>query len=427
MGGIGVVGDDITGSNDIGIMFAKSGLLVNVYSHNKVEEYYRPSDVAIVDTDSRFDSHETAYKKVYDATKFLMSKGIEQFYNKTCSVFRGNIGPEFDAMLDAAGEDFGVVVLGFPKNGRTTINGIHYVDGVILEETQFRNDPMNPMTKSNLVDILSEQTKRKVTSINYTEIDRGTEYLRTRLQELRTSYNYVIFDVRDQQDLVTIAEVIKDEKIICGASAIAEETAKHVKSGFDSKIDIKAIPDENKGILITAGSLTRQTASQIEYAGKMGAKLLELDTILYFDRAKFDGMVESLIERAVDAINSGENIVIHTSNDPEKVRLTKSTARDIGMPESELSKGISRSLAAISKEVIERTGQRRIIVAGGDTSASFCELMSIGGMTVYREIQPGLPSSVSIGGAPLLIILKSGSFGSDDFFLRAIKHLKQED
>jgi len=106
---IGVVADDITGSHDIGSMFAKSGALVHVFSYNEglreenINRWELP-DVIILDTDSRFDSPKVAYHKVFQATKMLRKLGCQQFYKKTCSAFRGNIGPELDAMLDALDE-----------------------------------------------------------------------------------------------------------------------------------------------------------------------------------------------------------------------------------------------------------------------------------------------------------------------------------
>jgi uncharacterized protein YgbK (DUF1537 family) len=39
------------------------------------------------------------------------------------------------------------------------------------------------------------------------------------------------------------------------------------------------------------------------------------------------------------------------------------------------------------------------------------------------EIEPGLPSCLTFGEKPLLLALKSGSFGKPDFFPKAIDHL----
>src|SRR5690242_17646742 len=155
---MGVVADDITGSNDIGIMFAKHDYLTRVYSFREDTPSFVTSknnlntpDILILDTNSRLDPPQLAYDKVFAATHELQQAGCRQFHNKTCSVFRGNIGVEFDAMLDALGLEFAVVVLGFPKNGRTTVDGIHYVHGKRLEDSEFRRDPIHPMLRSDLV------------------------------------------------------------------------------------------------------------------------------------------------------------------------------------------------------------------------------------------------------------------------------------
>lgn len=97
-----VIADDVTGANDIGIMYAGAGLDTYVYSFcDGREQDYRQCDVLVVDTDSRFDTRDTAYRKVYEALKGAPRDGVRQYINKQCSVFRGNIGAEFDAMLDA--------------------------------------------------------------------------------------------------------------------------------------------------------------------------------------------------------------------------------------------------------------------------------------------------------------------------------------
>src|SRR5688572_819834 len=161
---LGIVADDVTGSNDIGGMTAKANYLTHIYTFDAAGNYDGAAapDVCILNTNSRLDPRQTAHDKVFAATQALQAAGYRQFYNKTCSVFRGNIGAEFDAMLDALNADFAVVVLGFPKTGRTTRGGIHYVRGVKLQDSEFRCDPSHPMTRSDLVGILQAQTMRKV-------------------------------------------------------------------------------------------------------------------------------------------------------------------------------------------------------------------------------------------------------------------------
>ena len=131
---VGVVADDVTGANDIGIMFVKGGYRSAVFPLELIEscdlkKEAEGLDAIIIDTDSRFDAPETAKEKVRRATELLASLPCDMYHNKTCSVFRGNIGAEFDEMQDVLGVSCSMVVLGFPANGRTTVDGIHYVYG----------------------------------------------------------------------------------------------------------------------------------------------------------------------------------------------------------------------------------------------------------------------------------------------------------
>lgn len=100
---IGVVADDVTGANDIGVMFRKGGYRSAVFplsllSLCDLKGECEELDAIIIDTDSRFDDPRTAADKVAQATRLLQELPCDRYFNKTCSVFRGNIGAEFDSM-----------------------------------------------------------------------------------------------------------------------------------------------------------------------------------------------------------------------------------------------------------------------------------------------------------------------------------------
>lgn len=425
---IGVVADDITGSNDIGIMFAKSGYLVHVYPYDAFDTHCHDSnelpDVLILNTESRFDKPEVAYRKVYEATEVLKALGCTHFYKKTCSVFRGNIGVEFDAMLDALGHSFGVVVLGFPKNGRITKDGLHYVHGKLLEESEFRNDPVHPMLKSSLVDILQEQTQRTVGLVDYRQVKKGAGALKEVVRELKHKYNYLIFDVLDQDDLKVIAEATAEERVFCGSSALAEELLLFLGEGKGPKSDIHIPRREGIGILCAAGSLMPQTARQIKRFCESGAAFFELNTLRLFDESERNSEIESLISAISDRIMKDQDVVVCSDSDPEKVIRTKAIGIEKGLSTVEVARKVSEAIAEVVAGVVERSGQNRLLIAGGDTSAAVCNRLGIKGLMVADEIQPGLPSCISLSVDPMLLILKSGSFGSDDFFVKAVEYLK---
>lgn len=425
---MGVVADDITGSNDIGIMFAKSGLLAHVYAFPGAESLAAPGveapDITILDTNSRLDPPDVAYDKVFAATRALMAAGCTRFHNKTCSVFRGNIGVEFDAMLDALGQEFAVVVLGFPKNGRQTIDGIHYVRGVKLEESEFRNDPAHPMRRSNLVEILQSQTRRTVGLIDHQVVAQGEDALREAIEAARERWNYVIVDVVDQDALKTIACAVRDCPVLCGSSAIAEELPAAWGVQPSERAETLPPPVEGLGVLCAAGSLMPQTAAQIEHLRARGVPAFELDPRGLFEPDTREQTVRELTERLTHALRSGQDALLHTARAPETVAAVRAEGARRGLSEMGSARQVSEALAEIVARVIEQTSLNRLLVAGGETSNAVARRLGIRGLRIWQEIQPGLPSCLTLGEQPLLLVLKSGSFGSPEFFGQALDHLK---
>jgi uncharacterized protein YgbK (DUF1537 family) len=421
---IGIVADDITGANDIGIMFAKAEWQTDVFPYplyNKMGTF--PPNVLIVDTNSRLDPYKEAYEKVFASTKSLQKLGCEQFFNKTCSVFRGNIGAEFDAMLDALDSEFAVVVLGFPKNGRTTMHGQHFVHGKILADSEFRNDPVHPMLHSDLVDILQAQTKRKVALVDHEMVEQGSEKLKQEINQLRSQCQYLIVDVKDQSSLQIIARAIKDEKIICGASGIAEELALVMNKDQNGTRSI-SIPKVEAGVLCAAGSLMPQTFNQVEEMKQRGLPVFEMKSPILLSDQK-DVHLEELVTNLVMLLNDGKDVLVHSSNTQDVVHETKQLGASLGYTNTVISRIVSESLAFVVDETLKRTKVNRLLLAGGETSASVCTRLGIDGLTVWKEIEPGLPSCISLDHPMRMLVLKSGSFGSKDFFAKAIEHLKE--
>ncbi len=428
---IGIVADDITGANDIGTMFAKAGYITHVYPY----EAFDPStagasgrerpDVVILDTASRLDSPSLAYEKVRDATNRLKAAGAALWINKTCSVFRGNVGAEFDAMLDTLDASFAVVVLGFPKNGRTTIDGRHFVRGVPLEESEFRNDPVHPMTSSDLVGILSAQTKRRVARLGKRTSELTPAELRARLEREKTLGGYAILDVETQEDLRTIAEAVRGDYVLCGSSALSEELATTLSETRPAAEEQPLPAVEGVGVLCAAGSLMPQTAGQIEYLRERGIPVFELDTLRLFSPRDRAAELERLSDALVDALRSGSHAAVHSSNDPARVAETKRVGAAIGLTGEEVSRIVSEAVADTVGAVMARTGQNRLVAAGGETSAAVCHKLGVAGMKVWKEIEPGVPSCVTLTEPPLMLVLKSGSFGSPGFLYKALQHVTQ--
>lgn len=428
---IGISADDITGADDIGLMFAKNGFKVGIFPLSKTEyiDSKDELDVVVIDTDSRFDEKGKAALKVHKAAHKLMELNCDMYYKKTCSVFRGNIGAEFDAMQDEIKQKCSMVVLGFPKNGRTTVNGIHYVYGRLLENSQFRNDPVNPMRISSLKKIMQKQTSRKIDNITYHDLDSGYDFAFKRMLSLKEKASYIIFDVRDQNDLKLISRIIKDERNICGSSAICEELAAAYNSGCKEMHSFYRTVHEIKddcGVLIAAGSLTEQTRNQVEYMKATGCTVIEFHTEKAYDENSLTDEIDRIVKKSVGLIGSGNDVLVYTSNTPESIQDTKRIGYIMGFDDEHIGRMISSSMNRIVCSIIAGTGCRKIISAGGDTSAALVNGMGIGKMIVLDEIEPGIPSMYGYDqDNEFLLVLKSGSFGSNNFLYKAVQRLKE--
>lgn len=426
---LGVVADDITGANDIGSMTAKAGYLTDVFSYHTPGALpdtmlLHEPDVCILDTDSRFDTPEVAYAKVYAATHDLETAGARHFFKKTCSVFRGNIGVEFDAMLDALQEDFAIVVAGFPKNGRQTINGIHYVRGVPLEQSEFRHDPIHPLTESNLVTVLQSQTRRKVTLVDHAIIAQGAIVLRQYIAAQRGHYNYLLFDVVDQSSLATIAAATHDSRVFCGSSALGEELP-HVWGNPPARPVAEIPAHSGAGVLIVSGSLMPQTAAQLQHLRKQGIFAWELEPLQLFDAATRTEMLNAAHTALATRLHQGEDALLYAANSPKSVAIVRKAGARRGLGAVEVSRLVSGALANLTATLVSKTQLDRLAIAGGDTSAAVCARLGVNRLRILQEIQPGLPSCLAVGGRALLLVLKSGSFGTPTFLAEAAKHLRE--
>ena len=67
---------------------------------------------------------------------------------------------------------------------------------------------------------------------------------------------------------------------------------------------------------------------------------------------------------------------------------------------------------------------RRLVVAGGETSGAVVQALGIKGLRIGRQIDPGVPWTISLGEPAIALALKSGNFGAEDFFLRAFAVLE---
>ena len=114
-------------------------------------------------------------------------------------------------------------------------------------------------------------------------------------------------------------------------------------------------------------------------------------------------------------IGSGP-VLIYATAAPEEVK-----AAQAALGTNAAGTLVEDALAAIASGLVAR-GVGRMIVAGGETSGAVVRALGVKGLRIGPEIDPGVPWTVALqdsGRKPLALALKSGNFGTPDFFLKA--------
>jgi 3-dehydrotetronate 4-kinase len=81
---------------------------------------------------------------------------------------------------------------------------------------------------------------------------------------------------------------------------------------------------------------------------------------------------------------------------------------------------VERTIAAIARGLVQ-LGVGQLVVAGGETSGACVQALGVTQMQIGPQIDPGVPwcHAKTGAGAPVHLALKSGNFGTDDFFVKA--------
>jgi uncharacterized protein YgbK (DUF1537 family) len=72
---------------------------------------------------------------------------------------------------------------------------------------------------------------------------------------------------------------------------------------------------------------------------------------------------------------------------------------------------------------LRQAGVRTFVVAGGETSGAVMAALSVRSLRIGPEIAPGVPWTVTEEEPRLCLALKSGNFGDEEFFGKAIRML----
>jgi uncharacterized protein YgbK (DUF1537 family) len=419
---LGCIADDFTGATDLANNLVRSGL-------RTVQTIGVPDNASVVDAEaivvalkSRTIEPADAVEQSLAALRWLRAQGVEQVYFKYCSTFdstaRGNIGPVTDALLDALGSGFTIACPAFPENQRTVFKGHLFVGDVLLSDSGMRNHPLTPMTDANLVRVLQPQTKRKVGLVAHDVVARGALSIRERLAALQADgVGIAIVDAVSNDDLLRIGAALAGMPLVTAGSGVAIGLAQNWSASLPIGAKADQLPPAAGLRAVVSGSCSVATNAQVLDFLRSGRPGFAIDPLAL---AAGQDLVAQALEWADRNVNDGI-VLVYATAAPDAVKAAQAR---LGVARA--GEIVEQALARIAVGLVER-GVRQLVVAGGETSGAVVQALDVRQMAIGPQIDPGVPwtavQSAAAKGETLHVALKSGNFGSTDFFTKAFDRL----
>ena len=425
---LGCIADDYTGASDLASMLSLNGLrTVQTIGVPRPELALPTADAVVVSLKSRSIPAARAVALSLEAEQWLRGRGATHVLFKICSTFdstdAGNIGPVMDALRARAGDGIVLVNPSFPENNRTVFQGHLFVGEMPLHESPMKDHPLNPMRDSSLVRVLGRQSASPVALIPLAVVEAGAEAVRAALAAARAAgAGAAIADSVAARHLDAIGEAALDTPLSTGASGLGSSLARALvaRGAAPAAAELARLPASpaGKGAAILAGSCSAMTLRQIAAAEReMPCLRLDVEKLL-----AGPDEVAAAIAWARTQLQSGP-VLIASSGTPQAVQaLQRQHGADV------VGHAIEQAMADLAEALVE-AGVSRLVVAGGETSGAVVDRLGLEAFLIGTAIAPGVPVLHTVGErhAGLTLALKSGNFGTEDFFSRALQVLDQDE
>lgn len=417
---LGVIADDFTGATDVASMLVREGMrTVQVIG---VPAGPAPAaDAVVVALKSRTVPAAQAVAESLAALRWLQAAGARQIYFKYCSTFdstpAGNIGPVAEALLQALHAPLAIACPAFPENGRTVFRGHLFVGDQLLSDSGMRDHPLTPMTDSNLVRVLQAQSRGKVGLLKYDVLARGAEAARAALQALADSgHALVVADAVTNDDLRVLGAAVADAPLVTAGSGVALglPAAYAARGWLQRDAQAATLPAVGGAAAVLSGSCSVATNAQVRHWLDAGRPGWRVDARAL---ARGEPLAAQALDWARPRLASGP-VLVYATAEPAEVKAVQA---ELGAERA--GQLVEACLAEVARGLVA-AGVHRLVVAGGETSGAVVQALGVQSLRIGAPIDPGVPWTQALGrpdAQPLLLALKSGNFGTVDFFAKALE------
>jgi len=417
-------GDDLTGSTDALEFICRAGVKAVLFleqpSLEQLNKYPGLNAYGVAGLTRSLSPQEMEIV-LMPAFKKMKETAARHVHYKVCSTFDsspeiGSIGKAIDCGAEIFQNEFVPVLGGMPALGRFCVFGNLFAKmGTAGSGNIYRIDrhpsmskhPVTPANESDLRIHLGKQTKKKFALIDITQIEKDVEQWNENVQD---DDDVILLDVLNEEQLQKIGEWLdnqyQDARTLFSVGSSGIEMALGSCWNKTGRLEeIESWP-QIKGVnplLVISGSCSPVTAVQIDYAKKNGFEEIILNANKIYEENTID---ENIIESLIRLLAQKKDVIVHTG---------KKNGENLS------SEILGRILGTIAREVVERTGVKRVVIAGGDTSSYAARAMGIEALEMIAPLIPGAPlckaHSLHKAVDGIEVNLKGGQVGGEDYFL----------
>ena len=232
-----------------------------------------------------------------------------------------------------------------------------------------------------------------------------------------------VFDSCNENDLERVYQVsmlVKQPKVFCGSAGFAyfvgQESPCGVMPTFLAKRDGVDL------ISVVCGTRNQRTKEQMLCVVKRYHRVF---CLFDSEEENLDCSSQRVLDDVVAQIEQGaKEILVSVSGmyDPIGFELQDNDSK------GEKAHRIAVMLGELMYRLFSKHQMKGIIATGGDTAQQVCLSLGAYGLIPTKELEPGIPLGVLVGGIAdgVLMVTKSGGFGSDSVLADSIEYIRGE-
>lgn len=421
-----MIADDFTGACDTGVQLAEPGSPCPVViaspgaddTTDSAETAARENSRVVYDTESRHLAAQTAAARVSAVGSAVREEDPDAvIYKKIDSTLRGNVGPELEALMRLFPDRTAVVAPAFPDAGRVTEAGRCLVHGVPVDETEFADDRLAPVSSARVADLFV--AGRRVCECAATDA--------ASVVSAAAPGSIVVVDAVDDDDLDAVARALASRlssTLLVGSAGLARALGDSLfgpaRGRSPGRRVATVVSPPARAVLAVVGSLSGRSRVQARALVATGAaeEVLEREE------------VDAQTARVARTIVAGRDVVLRS---PDAVSAaypgTDELAPENGDPAA-AAREVAALLARIASSAVGSVPDVGLVLTGGDTAVATMDALGARTFFVGREVAPGVPAGtvvVEAGGEPrsIPVVTKAGGFGENGVMIEAVAYLKE--